>query len=143
MQVVITIPFPIKPKERPRKGKYGNFYTPKGTESAISQLAMAACARVGGTWPTLSDVTATLAIAGKRGRADLDNLAKGALDALNGIVYQDDRQVVELHVYRITGTESQLTISEVECQEVVTPGDLPESSGPKAIASSKAKRRTS
>lgn len=28
---------------------------------------------------------------------DLDNLAKAILDALNGIAYEDDRQVVDLH----------------------------------------------
>jgi Holliday junction resolvase RusA-like endonuclease len=30
----------------------------------------------------------------------LDNRAKVALDALNGIVWDDDSQVVELHLYR-------------------------------------------
>jgi len=34
--------------------------------------------------------------AGKR-RLDLDNALKGALDALNGVVWLDDSQVVEIH----------------------------------------------
>ncbi|MEG1247059.1 RusA family crossover junction endodeoxyribonuclease, partial [Gordonibacter sp.] len=29
---------------------------------------------------------------------DADNIAKAVLDGLNGIAYEDDRQVVELHV---------------------------------------------
>ena len=33
-------------------------------------------------------------------RGDLDNLSKGILDALNGIAYVDDKQVVELHLSR-------------------------------------------
>jgi Holliday junction resolvase RusA-like endonuclease len=31
-------------------------------------------------------------------KPDLDNVAKGYLDAMNGIVYKDDVQVVSLHV---------------------------------------------
>jgi Holliday junction resolvase RusA-like endonuclease len=37
-----------------------------------------------------------------RGRraGDLDNRAKVAIDALNGLLWADDRQIVELHLYR-------------------------------------------
>jgi Holliday junction resolvase RusA-like endonuclease len=31
-------------------------------------------------------------------KPDLDNLAKTVLDGMNGIVYQDDSQIVELHI---------------------------------------------
>ena len=31
-------------------------------------------------------------------RADIDNILKGILDALNGVAYQDDRQCVEARV---------------------------------------------
>ena len=31
---------------------------------------------------------------------DADNIAKAVLDGLNGIAYDDDKQVVELHVYK-------------------------------------------
>lgn len=30
--------------------------------------------------------------------SDLDNVAKGIQDALNGLVFEDDRQVVDLHI---------------------------------------------
>jgi Holliday junction resolvase RusA-like endonuclease len=33
-------------------------------------------------------------------RGDLDNLAKAILDAGNGLAWEDDRQIVELHLYR-------------------------------------------
>lgn len=33
-------------------------------------------------------------------RIDIDNQSKAILDALQGIVYEDDRQVDELHIYR-------------------------------------------
>lgn len=34
-------------------------------------------------------------------RGDLDNVLKAALDALNGVAWQDDSQVVELHALRL------------------------------------------
>lgn len=33
-------------------------------------------------------------------RKDLDNVVKSCLDALNGLAYQDDSQVVEIHAYK-------------------------------------------
>lgn len=33
-------------------------------------------------------------------KPDVDNIAKIVLDALNGIAYRDDSEVVELHVYK-------------------------------------------
>ena len=36
-------------------------------------------------------------------RTDLDNIAKSILDALNGLVYVDDRQVVRLHASKEWG----------------------------------------
>ena len=33
-------------------------------------------------------------------RGDLDNTAKAILDALNGIAWEDDSQIIELHLYR-------------------------------------------
>ena len=33
-------------------------------------------------------------------RRDVDNLAKGILDALNGVAFDDDGQVIDLHVHK-------------------------------------------
>ena len=33
-------------------------------------------------------------------RGDIDNPLKALIDSLNGIAYDDDRQIIELHVYR-------------------------------------------
>lgn len=38
-------------------------------------------------------------------RADVDNAAGGLMDAFNGVVWDDDRQVMELHVYKHTRKE--------------------------------------
>lgn len=46
------------------------------------------------------------------GRPDIDNIAKAVLDALNGIVYQDDAQVKELSVKKVYG--QPLLVASVE-----------------------------
>ena len=49
-------------------------------------------------------------------RADVDNLAKTVLDALNGTAYADDRQVVDLRASKVKdGTEcTEVFISSLE-----------------------------
>lgn len=42
---------------------------------------------------------------------DCDNLAKGCLDAMTGIIWYDDDQVVELHVYKQYGTSGQTKVT--------------------------------
>lgn len=51
-------------------------------------------------------------------KPDVDNVAKIILDALNGIAYRDDKQVVELHVKKSYAAESGVgvSISEVEAK---------------------------
>jgi Holliday junction resolvase RusA-like endonuclease len=46
---------------------------------------------------------------GKR-LGDLDNYAKGVLDALQGIVFLDDIQVCELHTKHIQGKEDKIEV---------------------------------
>lgn len=43
-------------------------------------------------------------------RPDLDNLAKAILDALNGTIYQDDSQVVELSINKEYGNTDHVSI---------------------------------
>ena len=42
---------------------------------------------------------------------DLDNLGKAVLDALNGVCYYDDRQVVDLTMLKVYGDEPSVSIS--------------------------------
>lgn len=48
-------------------------------------------------------------------RPDLDNVAKIILDALNGLAYHDDSQVVELHIdkYYSTTPRVEVVLSEI------------------------------
>lgn len=50
--------------------------------------------------PFLGAVRLTMRFYRPRKAGDLDNMQKGLLDALNGICWHDDRQIVELHAYR-------------------------------------------
>jgi crossover junction endodeoxyribonuclease RusA len=36
-----------------------------------------------------------------RRRRDLDNLSKGVLDALNGLIFKDDTQICALHLFKL------------------------------------------
>lgn len=46
----------------------------------------------------------------KSSRPDIDNLVKSFLDALNGIAYKDDSQVVKLSVSKIYGLYDQIIL---------------------------------
>ncbi len=46
----------------------------------------------------------------KRGHHDVDNIAKACLDALNGVFWRDDRQVVKLTSEKFEGEINQIAI---------------------------------
>ena len=103
MKLSFIVPGPPQPKERPRKGKSGRFYTPdatRGYEHALHTYALQAVRLA--HWPlaTKEPVAVTLhAYFPDDRRRDLDNAAK-CLDGANGVVWHDDVQIVEWHVYR-------------------------------------------
>ena len=47
-------------------------------------------------------------------KPDADNIAKIILDALNGLAYDDDKQVVDLRVLKWYGEESKVVVSLME-----------------------------
>lgn len=105
-------------KGRPRASSRGGFvrmYTPATTLAYEAEIArLAEMAR--GDWPVLATPMSLRVIAHhaipvswpKRkqlqalngevipGKPDLDNVAKAVLDALNGVIYEDDKQVIRL-----------------------------------------------
>lgn len=52
----------------------------------------------------------TSVMADKRGAHDVDNIAKACLDALNGIFWRDDRQVVRLTSEKFEGDANEIAI---------------------------------
>lgn len=48
-------------------------------------------------------------------KPDADNIAKVVLDALNGLAYEDDKQVVDLRIRKMYGFNEEL---EIEIREV-------------------------
>ena len=111
-------------KGRPRFAKRGNFvstYTPQKTKTYEDEIRMMARAAMGSSEPLDTPVTVAIyirvgipasyskqkrkdALAGTikpTKKPDLDNIAKAFLDAMNEIVYLDDKQVVGLHVTKV------------------------------------------
>lgn len=112
----------IRPKGRPRFGKNGNVYTPPETVAAETNIAWHAKLAMKGREPFEGPckVRIELMVASvsrkKMGqhaisRGDIENISKGCCDAMNTIVYFDDRQITELHISRIFGTETMARIT--------------------------------
>lgn len=88
-----TIPGPPVPKERPRFGK-GRTYTPKKTTEYALKVRL--CALAAGVKRLIGPVAITMEFyVPDRRRRDRDNLEKAIQDALNGIAWEDDSQVVQ------------------------------------------------
>ena len=86
------------PKQSYRHSKNGGYTSPR-VKAWQEHVAWIAQSEMRGE-PTLTGdlaVSMTFSLHDRR-RRDLDNLSKGVLDAMNGIVFDDDRQVVDLHL---------------------------------------------
>lgn len=96
-QVTFTVPFPPSANRYWRHSRNGVYVS----EEATSYRAHAATAAlVAGVRPAKGDVVLSLEFYRPRKAGDLSNRIKVLEDALNGIAYYDDAQVVELHAWR-------------------------------------------
>ena len=66
----------------------------------------------------------TSVMAGKAGAHDVDNVAKAVLDALDGVFYLDDRQVVRLVSERFEGHANRIAVRVTALSGPVAPVDL-------------------
>ena len=131
------IPGKAQAKQRPRMGRSGVVYTPK--ETLIYENYVKMCysdyARQFEWLPYENQVKAEIDVlvavpksdskAKKKAKIegmirptvkpDCDNLAKSILDSLNGLAYQDDKQVVELSIkkYYAENAEVRVRLTEV------------------------------
>jgi Holliday junction resolvase RusA-like endonuclease len=129
--VVMHVTFKVEAtpvgKGRPKFARRGNFvstYTPTKTRDYEDLIKVAAKQAMGTNEPLKTPVAAYIYITvpipqsypKKRFKAcleglerpckkpDIDNIIKAYLDAMNGIVYDDDTQVVSLHSTKVYGT---------------------------------------
>ena len=127
--IEFKVPGEPKGKGRPRFSRVGKFtktYTDAKTkmyEEKIANAARIAMDRCQGKWPqepletplsitlifhigvpkSYSKKRTTDCLTGKEWptkKPDVDNIAKAFLDAMNGIAYKDDVQVIRLHAYK-------------------------------------------
>jgi len=110
----IEIPGPPVPKGRPRAvqrkdGSGGTYmYTPRKTvlyEGAVKFAAMGAMHTWAKDnqrpWPAGEKMSVSVWLfMGDRRVRDIDNCVKAVTDGLNQVVYEDDRQIDELHAIR-------------------------------------------
>ena len=127
--MLIVVEGEVVPKGRARITRSGIAYTPKKTRDYENKLAFFAaevmkdspllegplwvCVRVSVSIPeSWSKKKRALALAGEIkpiGRPDLDNYIK-ILDALNGIVWKDDSQIVEISAFKYYGEKPRLFV---------------------------------
>lgn len=116
----LTVPGEPATKQRPRfRKETGHTYTPERTISAESHVKASAYSQMGQPLlegPLIVELTffesvpkswsakrRAGALSGRdypTSRIDIDNMCKLVLDALNGVLWRDDKQVVDLHAKR-------------------------------------------
>jgi Holliday junction resolvase RusA-like endonuclease len=118
-----------KGKGRPRFTKTGHAFTPAATRSYEAALRYAAQVEQGEapplagplavevearmpvpiSWPKKRRSDALAGVSAPVGKPDVDNLLK-TVDALNGVVWVDDAQVVDVQVRKVFGEKPALVI---------------------------------
>jgi Holliday junction resolvase RusA-like endonuclease len=139
MQIVFEVPGDPKSKGRPRFSRQGNFtkvYTDKQTVDYEILIQTFAGKAMGSQKPLETPVSVFLYVrhpipksyTKKRSEAclagaerpskkpDIDNIAKCFLDAMNGIIYLDDTQVIELHIKKLYSSLSGVDVLIMEAE---------------------------
>jgi Holliday junction resolvase RusA-like endonuclease len=124
MMIMFTVYGDAVGKQRPRFARRGNFvstYSPQKTKTYEDEIRLMAKAAMGASEPLETPVTVAIYIRvgipasfSKQKRKDAlegilkptkkpdaDNILKCFLDAMNGIVYLDDKQVVNIHLTKV------------------------------------------
>lgn len=127
-------------KQRARYAKRGNHvmaYTPEKTRTYESLIKDAAIVAMGASEPLESPVSLYLYIrvpiptsatkkrleAISKGdekptkKPDASNVLKSVEDAMNGVVYKDDSQIVNIHVTKVYSSQAGVDICVKECLE--------------------------
>lgn len=108
----VEVTIPGRPIAWQRAGSNGRVrYTPTRVAQAQDEIRWLTIAALPGGWdPTPDPVRLDLRFAMPNDHtADVDNLAKLVMDALNHVLYVDDRQVVQLMVERTVDRDAPRT----------------------------------
>ena len=128
--IVFTIPGIARGKQRPRATRTGRVYTPKETVNQEAYIKMLAATAMRGFAPLVGPLEATFSISvaipksftrqqrnlideGKlypTSKPDIDNVVKLLCDAMNGVVYGDDKQIVDLFVSKVYEDSASTTV---------------------------------
>lgn len=132
IQIFFTVP-QVSGKGRPRFARQGTFvktYTDAKTFTYEKSIQTYAKQAMGSTSPLIGAVAAYLHIgipippsySKTRQKAcieglerptkkpDIDNIVKAILDGMNGVVYLDDKQVVDLHLTKVYSSKEGIDI---------------------------------
>ena len=95
------------PQPRPRFGRNGGIYFPETFQAYKEKVKLAAVQAMKNKPPMTGELLARLKFFRKYKRAsrrfgDCDNLSKAVMDALNGIVYDDDSQIIKITTEKFT-----------------------------------------
>ena len=142
MTFMVTFKVDANPvgKQRARYAKRGNFvqtYTPDKTRNYESLIKESAIEAMGSSEPLETPVNLYLyirapipkSLSKKRQEAclngsekpikkpDASNVLKSVEDAMNGVVYKDDSQIVNIHVTKVYSSQSGIDVCVKECLE--------------------------
>lgn len=132
--VTFIVPGKAVPKGRPRFSRAGHTYTDARTKAYETMVGTLAKIAMRGGQPIEAGVLVSIEIVMKppsafnkrdyeaaiSGRVqaitglDVDNAAKACLDAMNAIVYKDDRQITSLKITKCYGVEPHVKITVYE-----------------------------
>lgn len=136
--VTFTVDGDPVPKGRPRFARRGHFvqtYTDSKTLEYETHVAMRARQAIGASEPLKGALSVFLylryavpasyskkrkeaCLAGLEfpKRIDIDNVYKSITDAMNGIVYLDDSQIVEAHIKKVYAEDAGANVMVQECE---------------------------
>lgn len=104
MLVLQSDDIPVRTKPRPRAGKWG-IHMPREYQewkkTIRHQIDMALVERFSNRQTLFQSDPVSLWLLVAAARGDADNAAGGLMDAFTGCVWDDDRQVMELHIWKV------------------------------------------
>lgn len=94
-EIILTLPVPPSVNKYWLRGRDGNVYLSSDAKAYKQEVAYLYTPQM-----ITGNVAVSFTVFRPRKIGDLDNYEKALFDALKGILYKDDNQVVEIHAYR-------------------------------------------